>query len=106
MNLIYDSPNFNFRILFKRFNDNNRSAAIDRHRVGQNIEDVLKNVKLNEMQIYYNASPKTYGKLTMPKFKIVGPHNLPNTFMDLGIMNMFDPYRLDFGGMKNQSALI
>ncbi|KII72178.1 hypothetical protein RF11_16498 [Thelohanellus kitauei] len=106
MNLIYDSPNLNCRILFKRLKDKNRYAVIVLPREGHKIEDVLKNLKFDEMQIYFNASQRKYVKLTMPKFKILGPHDLVNTFKSFGLTDMFDPHRSDFGRMTTQSVFI
>ncbi|KII66924.1 hypothetical protein RF11_03591 [Thelohanellus kitauei] len=106
MNLIYDSPNFNFRILFKRFDDKDRYAVIVLPREGHKIEDVLKDFKFDEMQIYFNASQRKYVKFTMPKFKILGPHDLVNTFKSFGLTDMFDPLRSDFGRMTDQPVHI
>ncbi|KII66913.1 Glia-derived nexin [Thelohanellus kitauei] len=106
MNLIYDSPNFNFRILFKRFEDKDRYAVIVMPKEGHKIEDVLKNFKFDEMKIYFNASQRKYVKFSMPKFKILGPHDLVNTFKSFGLKDMFDTHRSDFGRMTKQPVHI
>ncbi|KII66918.1 Serine proteinase inhibitor A3K [Thelohanellus kitauei] len=106
MSRIYDSPKYNFRILFKAFKDGNRSAAIVLPRAGHKIEEVLKNFNFDEMHIYFKESKRTYVKLTMPKFKIRGPHDLVNAFRSFGVTDIFDPHRSNFGRMTTENVFL
>ncbi|KII62349.1 Leukocyte elastase inhibitor [Thelohanellus kitauei] len=104
-NFVYDSPDHNFRILFKPFNDE-LYAAIVLPRDGYGIKDVLEILNLNHMQTYYEQSPATYVDLKLPKFKIVSQNNLVKTFKHFGIIDIFNRNNSAFGGMTNDTVFI
>ncbi|KII68741.1 Glia-derived nexin [Thelohanellus kitauei] len=105
-NLIYESPDDNFRILFKRLTHPLFYTAIVLPRDGMDVKDVLKSFKTDKMDYYFENSSIRYVKLKIPKFKISSQIDLIKTLKEFGITDIFDPHFSDFGRMTNRSVFI
>ncbi|KII67487.1 Serpin B7 [Thelohanellus kitauei] len=106
VNLVYDSPNQNFRIHFKTFDNYDVYSAIVLPRNGFRFIDGLRNFKLHKMKAYMKNSEMKHINLKLPKFKIISKNHLNQAFKYYGVTDIFDRYHSDFGMMTNHTVFI
>ncbi|KII67102.1 Alpha-2-antiplasmin [Thelohanellus kitauei] len=105
-NLIYDSPDHDFRILFKSFKQTLLYSVIVLPKEGHSFNDVLENFNITELLIYFKYSSMKYVQLKLPKFQIFRQNDLVKTLMFYGITDIFDPNLSDFRRMTNHTVYI
>ncbi|KII66218.1 Serpin B11 [Thelohanellus kitauei] len=103
---VYDSPDEDFKIMFKPFKEQNLYFVVMLPRDGYGVEDVLKTFKIEQMYDYYDKSESKYVKLKLPKLKLIGKTDLVETFKQFGITEIFNPDQADFKRMTNHTVFV
>ncbi|KII70508.1 Serpin B11 [Thelohanellus kitauei] len=106
LNLVYDSPDQGFRIIFISFEEPNQYAAIVLPRDHHSIIDVLRIFNFDEIKDYMNSSFTKFVKFKMPKFHITSHNDYVQTLKKFGVRDIFDPDLSDFGKMTDQRVFI
>ncbi|KII68367.1 Serpin I2 [Thelohanellus kitauei] len=100
---IYDSTSNNFAILFKPFTTPELYSVIILPRYSSNVDQVLNEIKFDQMHIYFEKAELKYAKLQLPKFKIRNPHDFSQVLINMGITDIFDRNVSDFGRITNRT---
>ncbi|KII74917.1 Alpha-2-antiplasmin [Thelohanellus kitauei] len=100
-NKIFDLEGYNFRIIFKPFAYDHFFTAIILPRSGFTVKDVLENINLDEMSIYFENSTWKYIDLNLPKFQMSFRTDFVQILINLGVIDLFDRYLSDFREMTD-----
>ncbi|KII63032.1 Leukocyte elastase inhibitor [Thelohanellus kitauei] len=105
-NYVYDESDNNFRILFKRMAHRDLYSVIVLPKPPYMIQEILKNLDMNQIYTYFEQSELKYVCFKLPKFQIYGQNEIIGTLKHFGITDIFDSYERNFGRMTYEQVVV